>query len=556
MARIKDTSVEAVKERADFVEVVSGYTQLRKTGSRWVGRCPFHDERTPSFSVNGIDKYYVCFGCGVKGDMIGFVREREQLDFVGAIEWLADRFGIQLEYEDADPRADAVRKRRDRQYAVLEAATAFYERYLWDSQAGSMARDYLAGRGLAEGVCREFRLGLALGGATLTRKALERGFTRDELAAAGLMRKRGDDYFQRRLLFPLADARGRVVGFQARRLHEDDPLLAKYVNTPESELFHKGSVVYGLDRARVAIARDDRACVVEGNTDVLALRQAGFEPVVACMGTALTEQQLRELGRLTKRLWLAFDGDAAGESATLRGMELAVAQGFDVKVVALPPGEDPADEPSGFEARLAGAEPYLLYRVRIEIDRADDRQRAFERVRQLLDAAPDSPERQDAWRHANDRLGMTVQLQAAAPSTTSAATRASPRLLEAGVRLERNALAAVLVERALVPLLAELPADHFAVPLHRELRAHLVDGAPADDALVALTAELDAVGRQDELTERTGQEFLLRLRERKLRQELPTAAPERRKEMQDQLARIRETIVGLSLATIPAADPR
>ena len=140
-----------------------------------------------------------------------------------------------------------------------------------------------------------------------------------------------------------------MLGFQARRLHEDDPLQAKYVNTPESELFHKGSVVYGLDKARAAIAKEDRACVVEGNTDVIALRQAGFEPVVACMGTALTEQQLRELGRLTKRLWLAFDGDAAGETATLRGMELAVQQGFDVKVVALPPGIDPADDPDGFD---------------------------------------------------------------------------------------------------------------------------------------------------------------------------------------------------------------
>ena len=136
-----------------------------------------------------------------------------------------------------------------------------------------------------------------------------------------------------------------MLGFQARRLHEDDPLQAKYVNTPESELFHKGSVLYGLDKARAAIAREDRACVVEGNTDVIALRQAGLRARRRVMGTALTEQQLRELGRLTKRLWLAFDGDAAGESATLRGMELAVAQGFDVKVVALPPGIDPADDP-------------------------------------------------------------------------------------------------------------------------------------------------------------------------------------------------------------------
>ena len=233
-------------------------------------------------------------------------------------------------------------------FALLDSAASFYERTLWETEAGSFVRDYLKGRGLNEEVCREFRLGFALGGDSLARKALAKDFTTDELRAAGLTRQRGGDFFGRRLLFPLTDARGRVLGFQARKLFDDDPLPAKYVNTPESELFHKGSVVYGLDKARAAIAKEDRACVVEGNTDVIALRQAGFQPVVASMGTALTEQQLKELGRLSKRLWLAFDGDAAGETATLRGMALAVQQGFDVKVVPLPPGIDPADDPNSF----------------------------------------------------------------------------------------------------------------------------------------------------------------------------------------------------------------
>src|SRR3954471_4449738 len=336
--------------------VVELRTQLRKGGGGELpGRCPFHDERTPSFWLNPVKQLYYCFGCGAKGDLVSFVRETEGLDFAESIEWLAQRFNVPLEYEEASPGQDAARRRRDRLYAVLEQAASFYERYLWDSQAGSMARDYLVGRALGEDACRDFRLGLALGGTVLTRKAIEKGFTLEELRGAGLTRERGDDFFGRRLVFPLTDARGRVVGFQARRLHEDDPLKAKYVNTPESELFHKGSVVYGLDRARAAIARQNRACIVEGNTDVIALRQGGGEPVVACMGTALTEQQLRELARLTKRLWLAFDGDAAGESAALRGMELAVAQGFDVRVVPLPPGVDPADDPAAFEAKLAGA---------------------------------------------------------------------------------------------------------------------------------------------------------------------------------------------------------
>ena len=545
MPRLKDTSVEAVKAGADFVAVVSDRTVLRKGGGgKFMGRCPFHEERTPSFSVNGVDKFYNCFGCGAKGDMITFVRELEGLDFVGAIEWLAERFNIPLEYEESSPAQDAARKRRERLFALLDQAAAFYERTLWDSEAGGMARDYLKGRGLNEEVCRAFRLGLALGGDSLGRKALAKGFTREELRAAGLARQRGDDYFSRRLLFPLTDARGRVVGFQARKLHEDDPLKAKYVNTPESELFRKSAVVYGLDKARAAIAREDRACIVEGNTDVIALRQAGFEPVVASMGTALTEQQLKELGRLTKRLWLAFDGDAAGETATLRGMALAVQQGFDVKVVALPSGIDPADDPAGFVQRLEAADPYLLYRVRVEIDRADDREAAFHAVKTLLDGAADSPERQDAWRYANDKLGMTVQLRAG--SQARAGTPASHRVLDASTRIERNALAGVLAHAELRPLLAELTPQHFYDPLHRLVFAHLVDGSPVPEEGVGVLAELDARAEAEGIDVETGTELLLRLRERELRRELRSADPARTRELQETLQRLLEKVASLS----------
>jgi DNA primase len=552
VARIKDTSVEAVKHGADFVAVVEERTPLRKAGARLVGRCPFHEERTPSFDVNPAKQLFYCHGCGKGGDLIIFVKETQGLNFAGAIEWLAERFRIPLEYEESSPADDAKRRRREQLYAVLEQAASFYERTLWDSQAGSLARDYLAGRGLREEVCREFRLGLALTGNTLSRKAVEKGFTLDDLRGAGLTRQRGDDYFQRRLLFPLADARGRVLGFQARRLHEDDPLQAKYVNTPESELFHKGSVVYGLDKARAAIARENRACVVEGNTDVIALRQAGVEPVVACMGTALTENQLRELARLTKRLWLAFDGDAAGESATLRGMELAVAQGFDVRVVALPAGIDPADDPSGFEGKLAAAEPYLVYRVRIEIERADDREAAFRTVKDVLEKAPDSPQKQDAWRVANDRLGVTVQLRAGGSGTASAGAGNSSRLVKAGDRLERDALAGVIAHASLKPLLAALTAEHFHDPIHRALREHLVAGVALDGEGVARLAELDARAEAEGIDVETGNELLLRIRERELRRELQHATPERTKELQETLARIRAAYAGLGeRASVP-----
>jgi DNA primase len=543
VARIKDASVEDVKTASDIVAVVSARTQLRKTGGRYMGRCPFHEERTPSFSVNPVEKFYYCFGCGAKGDLITFVRETEQLDFAGAIEWLADRFNVQIEYEETTPQQDARRRRRERLLELLDAAAMFYERYLWDSQAGSLARDYLAGRGLREEVCREYRLGLALGGTVLTRKALERGFTREELVAAGLLNRRGSDYFARRLVFPLADARGRVLGFQARKLHEDDPLRAKYVNSPEGELFRKGDLLYGLDRARAAIAKQDRAVVVEGNPDVLALRQAAVEPVVAPMGTALTDRQLKELSRLTTRVWLCFDGDAAGEAATLRGMDLAAAQGFEVHVVALPAGFDPADLADGFEQRLSTAETYLGYRVRLEIERAADRQEAFVRVREVLARFEDSPQRQDAIRYAADKLDLPRETQAGlAPRVAASATgQVSPRLLDAGARLERNALAGVTAHRSLVPILTELGPEHFDLEEHRRMRAELVSGSGTDP-------ELDARAAAEGIDERTAEELLLRLRERRIRRELADADPARTLELQATLARIREAVEQLASA--------
>ncbi|MFO7571546.1 MAG: DNA primase [Gaiellaceae bacterium] len=548
MARIRDSSVRDVVAAVDMVEVVSGRTQLRRSsGSRFMGRCPFHEERTPSFSVNPVDKLYYCFGCGKGGDVISFVRETESLDFVGAIEWLAERFRVPLEYEEASPGVEAERRRRERLYALLEQTTTFFERRLWEGDAGAPVREYLAGRGLGEEIAREFRLGLAPGKG-LAEKARERGFTQEELRGAGLVTVRGGDYFPQRLMFPLCDARGRVVGFQARKLHEDDPLKGKYVNSPESDLFHKGSILYGLHLGKSAIAKQGRAAVVEGNTDVIALRQASFEPVVASMGTALTERQLRELGRLTKKVYLCFDADAAGQEATLRGMELAVAQGFDVEVVTLPQGQDPADAPEGFEDRLAGAESYLLYRVRLELERAADRQEGFVRAREVLAKAEDSPERQEALRLLADRLDLPKEtLAGLAPARGSlrAGTVESPRLLDAGDRLERDTLAACVVHPSLVRALAELAPEHFDSELNRRFRNALVSGR-TDPELTALHAELDARAAQEALDERTGTELLLRLRERKLKRDLAGTDLARTTELQARLAKVRRALAELT----------
>jgi DNA primase len=538
MARIKDESVRAAVDAADMVEVVSGRTQLRKAGARYTGLCPFHEERTPSFSVNPQDKLFYCFGCGKGGDVITFVRDTEQLDFAEAVEWLAERFRVTLDYEETSPQLEESRRRRDRLYALLDQAASFYERHLWESAAGEPVRAYLESRGLREPICREFRLGLSPG-TGLAKKALEKGFTREELRRAGLTNARGNDYFPPRLMFPLTDARGRVVGFQARKLRDDDPLRGKYVNSPEGELFHKSAVLYGLNLARPAIAKQERAVVVEGNTDVIALRQAGFEPVVASMGTALTEQQLKELQRLTRRLYLCFDADAAGEDASLRGMDLAVGRGFVVRVLPLPAGTDPADAPVGFEERLGGAKSYQLHRIVLEIDRADDKQEAFVRAREWLNQFEDSPERQEAWRYANDKLGMTVQLQARGSGTAPAVV--STRVLEAGDRLERDVLAACFAFPELLSALKKLSPEHFDRDEHRALRDALLrrESGPA-------MAELDAVAATEAIDATTAKELILRLRERHLRRELSSAGLEETAELQKKLLEIREAVTELA----------
>jgi len=550
VARIKDQSVRDVVAAANIVEVVGQRTSLRKgSGARYMGRCPFHDERSPSFSVNADLNVYHCFGCGKGGDVVTFVRETEGLDFVGAIEWLAERFRVPLEYEELSPQADQSRRRRERLLALLEQATVFFERHLWEGPAGAPVREYLSGRRLGEEIAKEFRLGLSPGRG-LAAKAREKGFTTEELRAAGLTNQRGNDYFPQRLMFPLADARGRVIGFQARKLHDDDPLKGKYVNSPESELFKKSSVLYGLHLARPEIAKQDRAVVVEGNTDVIALRQAGFEPVVAAMGTALTEQHLRELARLTKRVYLCFDADAAGEEATLRGMERAYAQGFEIRVVVLPEGQDPADAPESFEPRLGQAESYLHYRVRLEIERAADRQEAFVRAREVLSAVEDSPERQDALRLLADRLDLpreTLSGIAPARGGRAAAAEQPRKLLDAGVRLEREALSAVVAHHELVDALAELGEEHFDLDEHRRMRATLVARLPPDPDLVALFAELDATAANEGITRRAGTEMLLRLRERKLRRDLQGESDlARATELQAHLAKVRQALTELA----------
>jgi len=276
---------------------------------------------------------------------------------------------------------------------------------------------------------------------------------------------------------------------------------------------------------------------------VLALRQAGFQPVVASMGTALTQKQLDELWKFTRRLFLCFDADAAGQDATLRGMELAVTKGFNVQVVLLPKGTDPADDPAAFERQLAAPVSYLVHRVRLLHERAPDKNGAFNAIETFLGSQPDSPEHLDARQLATDLLDLPPETQAAlAPRGRSTGIAISPRLLDAGMRLERAALAGVAGNPEQARVLKELDPDHFDDQLHRRARAHLLGEEPADGELTSLLAELYAQADEESIDPETAEQLLLRLRERRLQRELADAGDERLVDLQQALLQIRTAI--------------
>jgi DNA primase len=420
MARIARASIDQVQATVDMVDLVSQYTDLRKAGANYSGRCPFHEERTPSFSVNAAEKLFYCFGCGVGGNLFGFVQQKENLDFAAAVEYLADRYGIALEYEEASARGDAERHQRERLRGLLEQATSYYERVLNEAPAAAAAREYLVSRRLSDGVCHDFRLGYSLPGWGTLRDAARTAKFRDaELVDAGLAipGKRGEPYdrFRGRIMFPLADDRGRTLGFGARTMGDEKP---KYLNSPETPLYHKSEALFGLDKARASAGKEDRIYVVEGYTDVLALVQAGITNVVASMGTSLTEQQLRRLARVTSNLYLCFDADAAGIGAMSRALALGRRLGLALHVVRIPDGLDPADYvlsaagAEGFGRLVAHAQTLLQFHVRLALDsndleRPDGRAHAFARLKEVLVEAATPIERDEELRYIADRMGLS-----------------------------------------------------------------------------------------------------------------------------------------------------
>ncbi len=424
MSRYTADSRDRVLAAVDMLALVSARTELRRAGvDSYFGICPFHDERTGSFHVRPDEKHYHCFGCQESGDPFDFVMQTEGMDFKQAMESLADRFGVGLETEAEDPGAAARRQRRDRLHTLLDRTAIYYSRYLWDAREAADARQYLLGRGLEEPTLREFRVGYAPSAWDRVLLASRRaGFSDEELLAAGLVQRSKQrpgsvyDRFRERIMFPAVDARGRVRGFGARRMRENQ-YGAKYLNTSDGELYHKREVLFGIDLARAAAARAGRMILVEGYTDVLALHQAEIRNSVGIMGTSLTEEQIGELERVVKVLELCLDADRAGQDAMLRAARLAAGRRLELRVVALPEGSDPADlvERDGGDAlrRLVdGSVPFVVFNVVRILDRADTRSaegrdRALAELRPAFDSLTASVLRDDLVRRVAGRLELS-----------------------------------------------------------------------------------------------------------------------------------------------------
>jgi len=339
-----DSDIEEIKSRLNVVEVLGEYLRLEKAGANWRSTCPFHNEKTPSFMVSEEKQIWHCFGCGKGGDIFGFVMEMEGMEFQEALKMLAEKAGVQL--QSYSPRKT---QEKSRTLEILELATKFWEVQLWKGTGKDEVLKYLRGRGLRDETIKKFRLGYApKGWRNILNFLIKRGYKIKEIARTGILVQKNNsadyyDRFRNRIIFPIADYSGKVVGYSARIIPNGDESQAKYINTPETEVYHKGRILYGLDKAKGEIKQKGWVLLMEGNMDVIAASQAGIYNGVAVSGTALTDEQINIIKRYTSRIKMFFDMDNAGETATKKSVKACLAKEMDIQIINLPFGKDAAD---------------------------------------------------------------------------------------------------------------------------------------------------------------------------------------------------------------------
>ena len=577
--RYTPESKDRVRDAVDFQGLVAERTDLRRVGTQLVGLCPFHDERSPSFSIDPVKKVYYCFGCGERGDVFSYVQKIQGLDFVQALEFLADRAHIELERSQENPEEEKRRAQQDRLRSLLTRAAQFYSSYLWKAAEAETARRYLAERGLEQAVLEQFQVGYApAAGDKLIQQAAKAGFSAQDLVTAGLARRREgrvEDGFRGRIIFPLADHRGRVLGFAGRALREGDK--PKYLNTSENKAvgFFKGQMLYGMHEARAPAMKTGRFVVVEGYTDVLALHQAGVPECVAIMGTSLTDQQLEELTRVQGTVFLALDADNAGKNATSRAARMASERQTDLRVVSMPSGRDPAeivtedgaDAFRGLLDRALNVWSFQMARLfeQSDLSSAEGRQRAFEPALAVIRDAP-LLVREELIRDVAGGLSLEPAVvanalasgmparQAVSAADGSHSRPAPPmRPISQVERAERVFLSLCLgLGDAGMKYLERSTPEHFSTDLMRRARQHLLthtgdplSGLGADDNSLA-SAVMEMVQMADEggVAEQALRLSYLQLELRRVERDLRTAEQRSDYERQRHLWGERESVRG------------
>jgi len=459
--RIPEHIVEQVREQADIVEIIGEHVRLKKAGRNYLGLCPFHPEKTPSFNVNPERGIYKCFGCGKAGNVITFVSEHQHLTFVDTVKHLAQRLGIVIPDEERDD-PNGMHARRDAALAALREASTIYTANL-ETPTGKAARSYFAQRGFSDETIAAFRLGFAVDSWDFMLQHLRaQGYTDENIVDSGLMVVREDgrmyDRFRGRAMFAISDDQGRVVGFSARIL-EDAPGQPKYINSPQCLVYDKGRVLYGLDLAKRAIRETQSAILVEGQADVVSLHQHGFHRTIASSGTALTPTQAATIKRYAREVVLLFDADEAGQKASTRGIETCLAAGLSVRVVTLPSGSDPDsivrnDGSEVLQEILDGALPWIRWqseRAKLTGEASDSagRSRILRMMLLWIAAVPDTLERPflvrdlaDAFRVQEAMLLKELEAVSAAPAPHAPSTTyvQQPPAPSAPVRVDTSTL--------------------------------------------------------------------------------------------------------------------
>ena len=499
---IPPETLQQIRDRIDIVDIVSRYVTLSKTGQNYKGLCPFHSEKTPSFSVSPTRQMFHCFGCGVGGDGITFMMKREGMEFMEVVRDLAQQAGVTIPEPRSGSREGRSSSDRER-YEQMHALTAsWYQRHLRTSDAGSTAREYVEKRGIAASTVEEFGLGYALPGwNSLSSHLMEKGFTQKEILASGLVvQKEKDgkssgqkfpyyDRFRDRIMFPISNSRGRIIAFGGRAL--TDQGTPKYINSPETSFFSKGRELYGLEKARKAVSQFDRLILVEGYFDVIALSQAGVHNVVAPLGTALTSGHVQSIRRMAKTVVLLFDGDAAGVNAVLRTLDLFLNTGIAVKVIVLPSGDDPDTF-----IRTRGIEPFLKIEAaapdllefavgacldRCKVESVEDRIRSADEVLRIIQKTNNPIEKDEYLRMVSDRLGIRPQvlverypkvLSSSAKrgkEKDSVAVSSQPRSAPKGNPEERELITLLLQDMLGAQHIEQLHPQMFKQPLYRRM---------------------------------------------------------------------------------------